>query len=208
MRVIAVDGPAGAGKSTVARAVAERLGLAVLETGAMYRAVAAAAVTRGIAPERASELAALARLVTVGTGGSVAVDGDDVTADIRAPAVSRIVSAVAAHPEVRSEMVRRQREWAVTHGGGVIEGRDIGTVVFPDAGVKVFLTASDAERARRRGTDEGAADVARRDRLDSTRATSPLRPAPDALVIDTTDRAVDDIVAQIVQAAERAETSG
>ncbi len=134
------------------------------------------------------------------------VDGDDATDAIRGAPVTAIVSAVSAHPEVRAELVRRQRAWAQGHGGGVVEGRDIGTVVFPDADVKVFLTASDEERARRRQRDEDAADVnavaadlARRDGLDSSRPVSPLRPADDAVVIDTTARTVDDVVDEIVR---------
>jgi cytidylate kinase len=135
----------------------------------------------------------------------VLVDGVDATAAIRGPAVTSVVSAVSAHPAVRAEMVRRQRRWADEHGGGVAEGRDIGTVVFPDADAKVFLTASEDERARRRQRDDRApdvgavaADLARRDALDSTRATSPLRPADDAVVIDTTGRTVDDVVDEVL----------
>jgi cytidylate kinase len=118
--------------------------------------------------------------------------------------VSGVVSVVAAHPEVRAEMVRRQRAWVEGHGGGVVEGRDIGTVVFPDAALKVFLTASEEERARRRkveGSDEGAAALARRDRLDSTRAASPLKPADDAVVIDSTGRSAAAVVADVVARA-------
>jgi cytidylate kinase len=125
----------------------------------------------------------------------VVLDGVDVTDEIRSPEVNRAVSTVAAHPGVRSEMVRRQRRWAQEHGGGVIEGRDIGTVVFPDAELKVFLTASEPERARRRNEE---AEVAQRDRRDATRATSPMQPAPDALVLDTTGMAVDDVVALVL----------
>jgi cytidylate kinase len=206
VRVVAIDGPVGSGKSTVARAVGARLGLDVLETGAMYRAVAVAALRRGVplddsSPETAEQLARVARDVAVEVGERVTVDGEDVTDEIRTPAVNRAVSAVAANPEVRAALVARQRAWAEARGGGVVEGRDIGTVVFPDAPVKVFLTASEEERARRRGADEGAADLARRDRLDSTRATSPLVAAPDALLIDSTGRTVEDIVEQIVAAA-------
>jgi len=200
VRVIAIDGPVGSGKSTVARAVGERLGLPVLETGAMYRAVAVAALRRGIPPDD-PKVAAVAREVAVEVGDEVRVDGEDVSAEMRTPAVNRAVSAVAAHPDVRAALVSQQRAWAEAHGGGVVEGRDIGTVVFPDATVKVFLTASEKERARRRGADEEAGDLARRDRLDSTRAASPLVAAPDALVIDSTGLSVDDIVEQIVAAA-------
>jgi cytidylate kinase len=195
VQVIAIDGPVGSGKSTVARAVAERLGLDVLETGAMYRAVAAAALREGVepGPETADELARIA--------ANVDLEADP--SELRTPEVNRVVSAVSAEPEVREALVQRQREWAETHRGGVVEGRDIGTVVFPDAAVKVFLTASEEERARRRGGDEEAADIARRDRLDSTRTSSPLAAADDAVVIDSTGRSVDDIVDEIVALAAR-----
>jgi len=192
--VVAIDGPAGSGKSTVARAVARRLGLDYLDTGAMYRSVALAALRGGVDPVDGEGLARLAKQTEV-----------ENTARIRAPDVTTIVSTVAAHPEVRAEMVRRQREWVRGRGGGVVEGCDIGSVVFPDADVKVFLTASEEERARRRQRDEAApdraavaADLARRDGLDSSRQVSPLRPADDALVIDTTGRTVDDVVEEVL----------
>ena len=199
-RVIAIDGPVGSGKSTIAKAVAEHLGLAVLETGAMYRAVAVAALRRGIepGPDTADELVELARGVTIDAGQRILVHGEDVTAELRSQAVNRAVSAVASDAAVREEMVERQRAWAETHGGGVIEGRDIGTVVFPDADLKVFLTASEEERARRRNADEDAADLARRDQLDSTREASPLTAAPDALRIDSTKMSVEEVVQEIV----------
>jgi cytidylate kinase len=203
--VVAIDGPAGSGKSTVARAVAARLGVAYLDTGAMYRSVAFAGLERGVDPQDGEALAKLAAELDIDVGERVLVDGVDATAAIRGPAVTSVVSAVSAHPAVRAEMVRRQRRWADEHGGGVAEGRDIGTVVFPDADAKVFLTASEDERAHRRQRDDRAPDVgavaaelARRDALDSTRATSPLRPADDAVVIDTTGRTVDDVVDQVV----------
>jgi len=203
--VIAIDGPAGSGKSTVARAVARRLGLAYLDTGAMYRSVAFAALGQGVDPTDGDALAKLASGLDIELGDRVLVDGVDATAAIRGPEVTAIVSAVSAHPPVRADMVRRQRQWASAHGGGVAEGRDIGSVVFPDADVKVFLTASEEERARRRQRDDRApdvaavaADLARRDSLDSSRATSPLRPADDAVVIDTTGRSVDDVVDQVL----------
>lgn len=201
MRVIAIDGPVGSGKSTVARAVADRLGLEVLETGAMYRAVAAAALRLGIEPgaDTAAEMAGLAREIDPAAATE---------AELRSPAVNRAVSAVAAQPEVRTELVALQRRWAASRGGGVVEGRDIGTVVFPDATVKVFLTASEEERARRRGADEEAADLARRDQLDSSRAASPLAAAADALVIDSTGRSVDDVVDEIVAAVAEAGVDG
>lgn len=210
MRVIAIDGPAGSGKSTVARAVAQRLHLGYLDTGAMYRAVAFAALERGVEPSDAEAVAELARQVDIEVGEAVVVDGIDATAAIRGPAVSRAVSAVAANPEVRKEMVARQRRWAEAHHGGVVEGRDIGTVVFPDAPVKVYLTASDSERAVRRSKEmadvryeQVAADIARRDHIDSTRAASPLAVADDAVVLDTTGLDVDAVVQTVLDLAAR-----
>ena len=212
MRVIAIDGPAGSGKSTVARAVAARLHLGYLDTGAMYRAVAFAALSRGLEPADAEAVGELARHVDIDVGETVVVDGVDATTAIRGPEVSRAVSAVAANPEVRREMVARQRRWAEAHEGGVVEGRDIGTVVFPDAPVKVYLTASDSERAVRRskdkemgtlGYEQVAADIARRDHLDSTRAASPLAVADDAVVLDTTGLDVDTVVQTVLDLAAR-----
>jgi cytidylate kinase len=209
VRVIAIDGPAGSGKSTVARALAERLGLDYLDTGAMYRSVAFAALEASIDPADADALAELAQKVDIVVGqppdAKVTVDGADATSAIRGPEVSGAVSVVAANPAVRREMVKRQQDWAREHGGGVVEGRDIGTVVFPDAELKVFLTASDEERARRRGVETGGAgwvagNIAHRDRLDSTRAASPMVPADDALQVDTTGRTVDQIVDQLMGA--------
>ena len=203
MRIVAIDGPVGSGKSTVARAVAARLGLDCLETGAMYRAVAFAVLRRttagDIGPDlEPADVAAVARAVEIRLGQDrVLVDGEDVTDEIRTPGVGRMVSAVAAVPEVRTQLVALQREWVAAHGGAVVEGRDIGSVVFPDADLKVFLTASPEERARRRD-DEDADDVRRRDRLDSTRAVSPLVVAHGAVVIDSTGRSVDEVVDEIV----------
>jgi cytidylate kinase len=202
MKVIAIDGPAGSGKSTVARRLAERLGLAYLDTGAMYRAVTFAALRRGLDPADAGPMAQLARTVDLEvTLEGVRVDGVDATIEIRGPEVSRAVSVVAANPEVRAELVRRQREWAHRHGGGVLEGRDIGTVVFPDAILKVYLTARPDIRAERRAAEVTeldyetvAADMARRDALDSGRSDSPLRQSDDALEVDTSDLTVDQIV--------------
>ncbi len=194
---IAIDGPAGSGKSTVSRALAARLGIDRLDTGAMYRAVAWAALDRDIDPGDRPAVAAVANSVEIRVGEQVSVDGTDVTAAIRGPAVSAAVSAVAANPEVRAVLVRRQREWAAERGGGIIEGRDIGSVVFPAADLKIYLTASAEERARRR-PEEGSAALTRRDRIDSTRAASPLGVAEGARVIDTTDRAVDEIVEEVV----------
>jgi cytidylate kinase len=185
----------------VAKAVAERLGLPYLESGAMYRVVALAALHRGMDPTdegSGDALAGLAAEVVMELGERVLVDGADVTAELRSPEVGRAVSAVAATPGVRTELVRRQREWVEDHGGAVVEGRDIGSVVFPDAELKVFLTASAAERARRRELDETAEDLARRDLLDSTRAVSPLVVPQEAVVVDTTARPVDEVVDEIL----------
>lgn len=206
MRVIAIDGPAGSGKSTVARALAGRLGLEYLDTGAMYRGVTFAALRRGLDPADADVVARLVTSVELEVSvEAVQVDGVDATIEIRGPEVSRAVSVVAANPAVRTELVRRQREWAAGHGGGVMEGRDIGTVVFPDAELKVYLDADPEVRAQRRSKEVTdldyetvAADLARRDALDQGREASPLTEAPDALVVDTTGLSVEEIVEQIV----------
>ena len=201
MRVIAIDGPAGSGKSTIGRALAARLGLEYLDTGAMYRSVTFAALQQGIDPTDADAVAALAPQVTIVVAERVVVDGVDATEAIRGTDVTKAVSAVAANPEVRKVLVRRQQAWAQERGGGVIEGRDIGTVVFPDAELKIYLTADEHERLRRRAVeagDEVAQDIARRDAADSTRAASPLYAADDALVIDTTDRPIDEIVEEVL----------
>ncbi len=195
--LVAIDGPAGAGKSTVSTAVAERLGVDRLDTGAMYRAVAALALERGTAPDDTDAVAALAAASTIDVGEQVTIDGLDVTGLIRSPDVGRAVSVVAANPQVRRHLVERQRAWARAHGGGVVEGRDIGSVVFPEAEVKVYLTASAQERARRRN-DEAPDGVARRDRIDSTRDASPLREAEDAHRLDTTGRTVQDVVEEVL----------
>lgn len=202
MRVIAIDGPAGSGKSTVAKALAARLGLEYLDTGAMYRSVTCAALRKGIDPADAELVGRLAAdvVIVVGPDG-VLVDGADATMEIRGPEVSRAVSVVAANPSVRSEMVRRQRAWVAHRGGGVLEGRDIGTVVFPDAELKVYLTADPDVRAQRRSKEVDdldyetvAADLARRDAYDSTRELSPLAEAEDAFLVDTTGLAVEEII--------------
>ncbi len=209
LRVIALDGPAGSGKSTVAKAVADRLGLEYLDTGAMYRAVAFAALRADVPVDAADQVAAIARRIDLSvTRVAVTVDGVDATSAIRGPEVTSAVSAVAANPEVRAEMRRRQRVWAIERGGGVLEGRDIGTVVFPDAALKVYLTARPEIRAARRAAEVSgdvgvvAADLARRDRLDSTRADSPLpseEDVPDGVVlVDTSDLGIDQVVDQVV----------
>jgi len=207
MRVIAIDGPAGSGKSTVARRLADRLGLRYLDTGAMYRAVAFDALRWNVDPEDVERVASLARELQLDVdNGKVVVDGTDATVEIRGPEVTRAVSIVAANVAVREEMRRRQREWVSKHDGGVIEGRDIGTVVFPDADLKVFLTAAPETRARRRALEVTeldyetvAADLARRDALDQGRDDSPLAEAPDAVTVDTTDRSVDDVVDELLK---------
>jgi cytidylate kinase len=203
--VIAVDGPSGSGKSTVARAVAARRGLRYLDTGAMYRAVTWAVLDRHVDPSDAAAVADLARTVdlqisTDPAPAVVHVGPDDVSAAIRGPAVTTAVSAVSAVPQVRTLMVARQRA-IIGAGGIVVEGRDIGTTVAPDADLKVFLTASPHARASRRTHQVGDTDVAatrsdleRRDRLDSGRASSPLAQAADAVVIDSTDMTVDEVV--------------
>jgi CMP/dCMP kinase len=207
--VVAIDGPSGSGKSTVARGVGDVLGLRVLDTGAMYRAVTLAALEAGLDLRDAELVTAVAAKVRLEVEGDVHLDGRDVTAEIRTPTVTASVSLVSSHPGVRRELVARQREWVAAHHGGVVEGRDIGTVVFPGAPVKVYLEANETERARRRQLEEVAADrdvavdvvrdsLARRDALDSGRAASPLRVADDALVIDTTDQSVTEIVTEIV----------
>jgi cytidylate kinase len=202
MRVIAIDGPAGSGKSTVSRRLAERLQLAYLDTGAMYRAVAFAALRRNIDPDDNDKVAALTRDLRLDvTLDQVTVDGVDATVEIRGPEVTRAVSIVAANLGVREELRRRQREWAAAHGGGVIEGRDIGTVVFPDAELKVYLTAAPDARAQRRAKEVTeldyetvAAELARRDAIDQGRDHSPLAAADDAVLVDTTDRTIDEVV--------------
>jgi CMP/dCMP kinase len=202
VRVIAIDGPAGSGKSTVARALAARLGLEYLDTGAMYRGVTFAALRRGIDPGEPDQVARMAQDLALDVGPeAVLVDGIDATIEIRGPEVSRAVSIVAANPDVRSEMVRRQRAWVAERDGGVLEGRDIGTVVFPDAELKVYLTADAEVRAQRRAQEvldldyqTVAADLARRDALDQGREVSPLTEAPDAFVVDTTGRSVEEII--------------
>jgi cytidylate kinase len=205
VKVIAIDGPAGSGKSTVARRLAERLGLDYLDTGAMYRAVTFAALRRGIDPADTGPVAELARVVDLDvTTDHVRVDGVDATIEIRGPEVSRAVSLVAANPEVRAELVRRQREWAYERSGGVMEGRDIGTVVFPGAMLKVYLNARPEVRAERRAAEVSdldyetvAADMARRDAFDQGREAGPLRPAEDAIEFDTSDMSIDEIVAEL-----------
>jgi cytidylate kinase len=199
--VIAIDGPAGAGKSSVARAVARELGFTYLDSGAMYRSVALASIRDGRPPD---EVAPRVRIEL--RDGRVELDGEDVTESIRDPQVSEAASRAAADPSVRRELVAMQRR-LLCDGDWVAEGRDIGTVVAPDAAVKVFLTASARERARRRAAEIGAsvetvlAEQATRDRRDRTRAHSPLEPAPGALVLDSTAKTLDQVVREVVALA-------
>ena len=208
---VAIDGPAGAGKSTLAQRLAEHLGVERLDTGAMYRAVAWAALRGGLDLADTASVAALAAALSIEVGERVLVEGTDASNEIRTAEVDAAVSIVAANPEVRSELVKRQRAWVEARGGGVVEGRDIGSVVLPGADLKVYLTASATERARRRAeerqdgrsVDEVATQLRRRDEYDSTRRDSPL-PKPgdvarDALVIDSTDRSTEDILAEILR---------
>lgn len=223
LMIIAIDGPAGSGKSTVAKCVARELGFHYLDTGAMYRAVAWAALDASLdaaAPDDAEAIAAIARDRPIAfaheprnpIATSVSIGGRDCTREIRTPEVDRAVSAVSALPSVRESLVYRQREIASTDDI-VVEGRDIGTVVFPDAPLKVFVTASPEERARRRAaqnfergvgeTDAGVilTDIIARDEADSTRDVSPLCAAPDAVEIDTTEMDVDSVTATICELA-------
>ncbi|MDR7421703.1 MAG: (d)CMP kinase [Armatimonadota bacterium] len=215
---VAIDGPTAAGKSSVAREVARRLGYAYLDTGAMYRAVALAARRRGVALRDDQTLTRLARGLAIDftgspDGGRVLADGEDVTDAIRSPVISEAASRVSTKPGVREAMVARQRVLAAA-GGVVMEGRDIGTVVLPDAEVKVFLTASLEARAARRHAellarglavtlDEVRRQVEDRDRRDETRAHSPLRPAPDAVVVDTTDLTLEQAIAAVLEVVRR-----
>jgi cytidylate kinase len=197
--IIAIDGPAGSGKSTVAREVARQLGWSFLDTGAMYRAVTCEVLYRGLDINDGDAVGALANTLSLTTTPRVSVNGRDVQDEIRTNQTNVAVSTIAANPLVRQAMVARQREWARAQPlGTVVEGRDITTVVFPDATLKVFLTATVEERARRRG-DESAASIARRDEADSTRVTSPLRQADDALYFDTTGRSAHEVAKEIVQ---------
>ena len=208
--VIAIDGPAGAGKSTVARALATELGFTYLDSGAMYRCVALAALRRGADLDDAGAMAELAGSIAISLEGErVGLDGEDVSAAIREPEVSEASSRVSVHPGVREAMVAGQRQLIAT-GRYVAEGRDIGTVVSPDSPLKVFLTASPEERARRRAAQTGEDPAAvlaaqlERDRRDETREHSALRAAADAIEIDTTGLGQDEVVARIAAlAAER-----
>lgn len=212
---VAIDGPAGTGKSTVARGLAAAVGASYLDTGAMYRLVTLGVLRRGVDITDPQAIAGAARDVEISVGHDPGQDrcflaGEDVSAEIRGDAVTAAVSAVSAVPEVRTRLVQLQRESAAAAGSVVVEGRDIGTVVLPDADVKIFLTASAEVRARRRNTQNVAAglpddyeavlaDVRRRDHLDSTRAVSPLRAADDAVVVDTSDMNQTEVIAHLAE---------
>lgn len=214
--VVAVDGPSGSGKSTVSRRLAAALSGAYLDTGAMYRAVTWAVLRAGVDLDDPDGIAKVAAAVDLDSGTDpddphIRVDGLAVDGPIRGPEVTRAVSAVASVPAVRRALVAQQRTIIAAADRIVVEGRDIGSVVAPDADLKVFLTAAADERARRRSAQDAtehvatAADLARRDRLDSTRATDPLRPAPDAVELDTTTMDIDAVVAKLRDlVAERA----
>jgi cytidylate kinase len=207
--IVAIDGPAGAGKSTVAGRLAAHFGLLNLETGAMYRAFALKAIENGIAPDDAAALEKLAAGTSIGleptpSGNRVLLDGSDVTTHVRDAAVTQAASQVSVHPAIRRWMVDLQRKLG-ENGGVVMEGRDIGTVVFPDADIKIFLDASPEARGERRYEQSGKAapqeailqEIRERDQRDRNRPQSPLRPAPDALVIDSTHLTLEDVVARV-----------
>lgn len=213
--VIAIDGPSGSGKGTVARAIAEALGYRHVDTGAMYRAVGWRAIQLGVALDDEGGVAAVAEAATFDlSGGRVVIDGSDVTVAIRTPEIDRAASAVARLPRVRRALVARQRALAAA-GAIVMEGRDIGTVVLPDADVKIYLDATAEERARRRATDPAhtgqrtgfdrvSVEMRARDELDRTRAASPLVKADDAILLDTTGVTVGDVVRRALEIVERA----
>ena len=221
--IVAIDGPSGAGKSTVAKAVAKELGFSCLDTGAMYRAIAWRALQDGVALDDELALGAIARTYDIAFGHvegdpvprRVFIGDDEVTDAIRTAEIDRAVSPVSAAPAVREALLDQQRRIG-NAGDYVVEGRDIGTVVFPDAAVKVFLTASDEERAHRRvrqnvdrgigsiDYDEVLADLRRRDEADSSRATAPLRPADDAVHIDSTSHYIEEVIDQICSLAREA----
>ena len=222
--IIAVDGPSGAGKSTLSRRLARELGLLYIDTGAMYRAVALACARAGVNTSNAERAGQVARHTSIRLEGDpdslrVILDGRDVSEEIRGEAVGREASVVSAVPEVRRELVKRQREMGSVGSGVVLDGRDIGTVVFPDASVKFFLTAVPEERARRRFDEERAklrdqsfeatlADINARDRRDSSRQDSPLKIADDAVVIDTTELPVEEVYRRMLEVVRARQSAG
>lgn len=205
--IVTVDGPSGTGKSTVSRAVASLLALPHLDTGAFYRAATLAVIRAGVDPDEADAVAAVVGAIVLDQeDGVMSLDGEDVSSEIRGPDVTADVSRVAANPEVRRTLVSHQRRWVARHGArAVVEGRDIGSVVFPDATVKVFLDARPEVRARRRAGETGAdhatvlEDLGRRDRFDSSRTASPLTVPEGAVVVDTSDLGFDEVVARVVE---------
>ncbi len=214
--VVAIDGPAGSGKSTLARNLAGALGVPSLDTGAMYRAAAAAVLAKGVVVNEEGEVSSVVAGSAIDVGERVLLDGKDVTELIRTPEVEALVSDVAALPEVRRDLVGRQQQWIRAHGGGVVEGRDIGTVVAPDAVLKVFLVAEPRVRATRRAGErrqvhalsDVEGEIARRDRIDSSRATDPMRSAealtaigtdPSVMVVDTTSVTSEDVLAVVLE---------
>lgn len=211
--MVAIDGPAGSGKSTVARLVAQRLGVTHLDTGAMYRSVTWAVLAAGDDPADAAAVETKAGAIEIVIDdGRITVDGHDVTAEIRGPEVTAAVSAVAAHPGVRRALVQHQRAWIERARGGVLDGRDIGTVVLPDADLKAYLTATPRTRAQRRlaestdgelSLEAVEADIARRDELDANREHSPMRPADDAVTIWTDDLDIGGVVDRVLAELER-----
>jgi len=210
VRVIAIDGPAGAGKSSVARRVSTVTGLRYLDTGAMYRCVALAVQQSSTDAHDAEAVGKIAREVSVVIERDAAkLNGVDVSSAIRSSEINAIVSIIAAHTPVRDAMREQQRSWIRDQKGGVVEGRDIGTVVFPDAMLKVFLTASPEVRAERRVGESGgdiqavAASIAERDHLDSTRLDSPLKPSQDSVVVDSSHKTIEEVVAEIVTHFEK-----
>jgi cytidylate kinase len=218
--VIAIDGPAGAGKSTVGRAIAARLGLGYLDTGAMYRGVTFGVLRRGLDPADIEAVARVAVAIELSVeDDGITVDGVDASIEIRGRAVTSAVSAVSANSAVRVELVRRQREWVAARGGGIVEGRDIGSVVFPDAPLKLYVTASPRVRAERRVAEIGGdiddveASIVDRDRKDSSRADSPLMEASGAVVVDTSGLSINEVVDSVLsllqtQTADSAESGG
>ena len=221
--IIAIDGPSGAGKSTLGRRLARELGLLYVDTGAMYRAAALAVVEAGVNPTDADEVARVAARAQIELAGDpdslrVRLEGRDVSAEIRTEQISRLSSVISAIPAVRRDLVRRQREMGESGGGVVLDGRDIGTVVFPGADLKFFLTAVPEERAKRRFDQDHAkepeltfqetlADINARDERDSTRADSPLRIAEDAIVIDTTELNIEQVFARMLEVVRERQRS-
>ncbi len=215
IKVVAIDGPAGSGKSTIAKRVAAMVGLEYLDTGAMYRAVTFAVILRNVDPDNVDAVTRVARECTIVQhgNGTVIVDGVDATVEIRGQMVSSVVSLVASHEGVRQELLSRQREWVRNRGGGVLDGRDIATAVFPDAFLKIYLTASAEVRASRRTNQEAAAvgstlgnsteyervllDIQRRDKADSEREHDPLRKDADAHIVDTSTMSIDEVVEHV-----------